>query len=335
MGLVRIGMVGCGLFGESHLRAYRAVQGVKIAVLYDAMREKAEDAAKVFGIPRVSSSLQELCHDPEIDAVDVVTPEETHLEPVLEALRAGKQVFVEKPLATKLTDCDQMIQTAAEEGSTLMVGHLLRFETKYLLLKQELESGRLGKVVSMYARRNRPRYLLAAYGRTHPALENSIHDIDLMLWYAGEPVRRVRGYARNVTGAKHTDVFWGILEFAGGVFGVVETIWLLPKGGGIALDDAFQLIGERGTGNLSLFPGGLNFWREEGFEIPDASYDPRVRGAAHGALRDELQYFCDCVRNRQQPEIGTARDGRNAVRVALGLVDSATTDHELQITEWD
>ena len=72
-------------------------------------------------------------------------------------------------------------------------------------------------------------------------MENSIHDIDLMLWYTGERVRRVRGYERRATGRKHPDTFWGILEFEGGALGVVETIWLLPANAGIALDDALQV----------------------------------------------------------------------------------------------
>ena len=80
-----------------------------------------------------------------------------------------------------------------------MVGQILRFETKYSMLNDEIVSGRLGKAVSMHARRNRPKSLLPLYGRTHPALENCIDDVDLMLWYVGQPVRKVRGFARHAT----------------------------------------------------------------------------------------------------------------------------------------
>jgi predicted dehydrogenase len=332
---VRIGLVGCGLFGESHLRAYRAVPGVEVTAVYDPVAERAEELARTFRIPCICSALEELCHHQAVDAVDVVSPEEAHLEPVLTALRAGKEVFVEKPLATDLDHCVQMIEAAEAAGRILMVGHILRFETKYVLLQQDIEARRLGKIISMHARRNRLRSLLERYGRTHPAMENCIHDIDLMLWYTGERVRRVRGYERRATRRKHPDTFWGMLEFEGGALGVVETIWLLPANAGIALDDAFQLVGDRGVGNVSLFPGALNFWREEGFEAPDAGYDPRVRGAALGALRDELMYFCDCVREHRQPEIITPREAKNAVRVALALIQSANRDCDVHITEWD
>ena len=335
MNPIRIGLAGCGLFGESHLRAYRAVPGVEITAVYDPAGERAKEAARTFRIPCVCSSIEELCRHQAVDAVDVVSPEETHLEPVLTALRAGKEVFVEKPLATDLRHCDQMIEAAEAAGRILMPGHILRFETKYSILQQDIETNRLGKIVSMFARRNRTRALLERYHRTHPALENCIHDIDLMLWYTRERVRRVRGFERRVTGRKHPDTFWGILEFESEALGVVETIWLLPAKAGIALDDAMQVIGDRGVGNVSLYPGDLSFWHEEGFEAPDVGYDPRVRGAALGALRDELMYFCACVRGHRQPEIITPRQAKNAVRVVLALIDSATREVDVQITGWD
>ena len=330
---VRIGLVGCGLFGQSHLMAYRGVRGAEVVAAFDVVRKTAEDAARDFGIPHVCSSIEELCDDPAVQAVDVVTPEHAHRQPVIMALERGKAVFVEKPFAASLEDCDAMIETAETLNGILMAGHILRFETRYALLKQEVDSGRLGKVITMYARRNRPKSLLAKYGRSHPAIINAIHDIDLMLWYTGDQVRRVRGYTRNHSGGANPDTFWGILEFAGGALGVVEVQWRLPDQGGVMLDDAFQLVGERGVGNLSLFPSGFSLWRDDGFQIPDAGYDPRVRGSARGALRDELEYFCDCVRDHRQPGIVTPREARNAVRVALALIDSANTGRDLEIED--
>jgi predicted dehydrogenase len=187
----------------------------------------------------------------------------------------------------------------------------------------------------MHARRNRPKSLLPRYGRTHPCLENCIHDIDLMLWLTGDRVVRVRGYNRNATGVPHADTFWGVIEFASGTIGVVETIWMLPDRGGVVIDDAFQLIGDKGIGNVSFFPGGLSFWRDDGFSIPDTSYDPRVRGVATGALRDELEYFCRHVQEGRQPEAITPVEAKNAVRVALALIESARLDRELEVGGWD
>jgi UDP-N-acetylglucosamine 3-dehydrogenase len=332
---VRIGLIGCGLFGESHLQAFRAVPRAEIGALYDIDRSRAEEMARTYSVPRVCDSMEHLIGIPDLSAIDVVTPEETHLEPVLASCKAGKHVFVEKPLATDLEHCDRMIKAAEAAGTTLMVGQIVRFETKAAMLKDEISSGRLGRIVSMHARRNRPKALIERYGRTHPAIENSIHDIDLMLWYTNDRVRRVRGYDRKAIATRHADTFWGILEFDGGSIGVVETIWLLPRTAGVLLDDAFQVVADGGIANISFFPGSLSFWRDSGFEIPDISYDPRVRGSALGALRDELDYFCDCVQRSVQPGVITAREAKNAVRVALALMESARLKQDVEISGWD
>jgi UDP-N-acetylglucosamine 3-dehydrogenase len=187
----------------------------------------------------------------------------------------------------------------------------------------------------MYARRNYLKSGLELYSRVHPAIEDSVHDIDLMLWYTGQRVKRVRGYGRKATGGPHHDVFWGVIEFEGGAIGVVQTIWLLPTAAGIALDHAFQVFGDKGAGNINFVPGGLTFWREDGFEVPDISYEPRIRGAAYGALRDELAYFCDCVRARCKPSIIRPVEAKNAVRIALALVESAYAEREIDIHDWN
>jgi UDP-N-acetylglucosamine 3-dehydrogenase len=335
MDRVHIGLIGCGLFGESHLQAFRAVRSAQIDAVFDTDADRASRIAEEFRIPQVCESVEEICRLPGLDAIDVVTPEETHLEPVMAAIHAGKHVFVEKPLATDLADCSRMIEASESAGRYLMVGQLLRFETKYAMLKDEVARGGMGHIVSMHARRNRLKDLLPRYGRTHPAIENSIHDIDLMLWYTGDRVHRVRGYGRKAVATKHHDTFWGVLEFQGGSIGVVETIWLVPKASGVMLDDSFQLVGDRGVANLRIEPGALTFWRDEGPETPDTGYDPRVGGGARGALRDELSYFCECILDGHPPEIITAIEAKNAVRVALALVESATAERDVTIDEWD
>lgn len=334
MDKVRIGLVGCGLFGESHLQAYRAVRTAQIDAVYDRDRDRAERLAREFKVPRVCNSLAELCGIAELQAIDVVTPEHSHVEPVLAGLAAGKHVFVEKPLAVDLDECSQMIDAAQKSGRFLLVGHILRYETKFAMLKDEIRSGRLGRVVSIHAKRNRLKQLIPLYGRIHPALETGIHDIDLILWYVDRPVRKVRGFGRKATTEKYPDIFWGVIEFDDGTIAILETIWLLPQVAGVMLDDAFQIFGTEGVANLRLVPGALELWRDGGAEVPDVSYDPRVGGAARGALRDELAYFCDCVLDGRTPQTITPQQARRAVQVALALIESANSEKDVTISNW-
>ncbi len=335
MANVQIGLVGCGMFGESHLQAFRAIPTVQVSAVYDLDYEKAKRLADAFGVDRVCRSLDEICAIHELNAIDVVTDEAAHAEAVIAAANAGKHIFVEKPFATDLQACSQMIDAAKNMDRFLMVGHVLRFETRYAMLKESIDAGRLGKLVSLHARRNRPKSLLSSHGRTHPVLLSCIHDIDFILWCVGCRVAKVRGFARRATQSKQFDTFWGVIEFEDGIIGVVETHSLLPSEAGIALDDALQVIGDQGVGKLQLVPGGLSFWTTSGYELPDVGYDPRVMNSARGALRDELSYFADCIRTNTAPTINTGIEGRRAVQVAMALIESANQERDVAIDNWE
>jgi predicted dehydrogenase len=331
-----LGLVGAGLFGESHLQAFRALRNVRVTAVFDTDSNRARQRAAEFNIPRVCSSLEEICSLADVDAIDIVTPEDQHVLPALLAFDNKKHVFLEKPLATSVADCRRILDAARAAGVIFMVGHLLRFETKYAMIRDELASGKLGQVVSMHARRNRPKSLLPRYGRTHPAMENSIHDIDLMLWYVNRSVTRVRGYGRRIEGPTHADTFWGVLEFgAGGPLGITETIWLTPPAAGIPLDDAFSLVASQGIARLQLYPPPLSFWRDSGYDSPDLAYDPRVRNSALGCLRDELAHFCDCVTENRPSDILDPQDAFRAVRVALALIESERSGQDVELTDWE
>ncbi len=333
---IRMGLVGCGAYGEAHLSALRGIRTAEVGAVFDIDPARAARVADRFGVPRVCRSLAELCALPDLQAVDVVTPEPDHLPSVLAAFGAGKHVFLEKPMATDLGECRRMIDAARAAKRSLMVGHIVRFEPKYALLREEAASGRLGRLVSLHARRNRMKSLLSTYNtRCHPVVEHCVHDIDIMLWTVGRPVKKVRGWGRNGSGSRHPDTFWGVLEFDGGALGVIETIWLLPPKAGVVLDDAFQVVGDRGVGTVSLVPGGLTFWREDGAFTPDVQYDPVYAGAARGALRDELTHFTESLLDGREPDRVTPVDAMRAVRVALALKLSADEGRDVEIGEWD
>jgi predicted dehydrogenase len=331
---VEMGLVGCGSFGESHLQAFRAISNAKVTAVYDIDRTRAESLAKAFDIPRVCKSLEELCSMSTLHAIDVVTNEAAHAQAVIAACEAGKHAFVEKPFATNLIDCDRMIEASERTGKFLMVGHVLRFETRYAMLKESIDAKAFGRVISIHAKRNRPRSLLVSHGRTHPVLLSSIHDIDFVLWCVPSRVLRVRGYARHGTRSEQVDTFWGMIEFVDGTIACIETHSLIPGPAGIAHDDAVQIMGDAGVGKLQLVPGPLSYWTNDGFHVPDVGYDPRVMNAARGALRDELAYFVDCVMQNRAPTINRGVEGRRAIQVAMALIQSAEEEQDVVLEDW-
>lgn len=329
----RVGLVGCGLFGESHLSALRAVPGLQVTTVYDLDPARAAALAAEYQIPVIAISLDALLNGP-VDVVHVATPEDRHREPVVAALEAGKDVIVEKPFATSIADCEAMTEAARVSGRTLMVGHLLRFDSRYCVLREEVAAGRLGKIVCMTAKRGRMRGGFHMYERTHPALCNCVHDIDIMLSIERSPVIRARGFERKIYSKRNPDWVMGILEFASGAIGHVQTNWLLPDAAGVGLDDALQIIGETGTASLSLQPAGLSLWSARGYSSPDAGYETRMFGVAHGALLNELLYFYRCLRAEQPILAITLAEATNTMRTALALVESARTGRDVELCEW-
>lgn len=328
-----VGLVGCGLFGESHLSALKAVPGVRVVAIYDIDPSRAAALAAKYQVPIAASTLEQFLREP-IDVVHVATPEDCHRVPVEAALHTGKDVLVEKPFAVSLEDCASMTEAAHVSGRTLMVGHLLRFDPRYTVLREEVAAGRIGKIVSMSAKRGRMRGGFSVYERTHPALCNCVHDIDLMLSLERSPVVRVKGFEQKIHSTRNPDWVLGILEFASGAIGEVHTNWLLPDAAGVALDDALQIIGELGTASLSMQPAGLSIWGEQGYSAPDAGYETRMFGAAHGALLNELLYFYRCLRAGEPPTAISLNEATNTMRTALAIVESAQTGRDVELKDW-
>lgn len=329
----RTGLVGCGLFGESHLSALQAVPGVSVAAVFDLDAAPASTLAEKYQVPVVARSLEELLNA-DVDVVHVATPEHRHREPVVAALQAGKDVLVEKPFATSIEDCEAMTEAAQSSGRALMVGHLLRFDPRYAVLREETAAGRVGRIVAMSAKRGRMRGGFHMYERTHPALCNCVHDIDILLSLDRSPVVRVRGFEQKIHSTLNPDWVMGVLEFASGAIGRVETNWLLPDAAGIGLDDALQITGELGSMSLSMQPAGLSVWSANGYSAPDAGYETRMYGAAHGALLNELLYFYRCLANGQAITAITLAEATNTMRTALALVESAQSGREVELHSW-
>jgi predicted dehydrogenase len=264
-----------------------------------------------------------------LEAVCIVTVESEHLKPVEAAARARKHILVEKAMAHSVAEVEKMIAAARQADVILMPGHLLRFETRYAMIKEMLVNHELGSVASIQARRNRTKGNFKKYARAHPIFATSVHDIDVLLWYTQGGVHRVRGWQRNVQGSQTPDLVWGIIEFSNGVLGIIESTWLTPDAAGVFSNDMLQLITDKGIARLDLVDGGLSFRLESGYYVPDIIGAPRIRGHVEGSLAAELSYFLTCVVNGEKPQVITAEEAREGIRVAVALVESATKGQDV------
>lgn len=325
----KVGVIGVGAWGVNHVEAYCALPHAEVIAVADSSPRLAEEVARTYNIPHWFDNYEELCALRELDAVSVVTPESEHVKPIEAAAKAGKHILVEKPIARSVSDVERMIAAARRADVILMPGHLLRFDIRYALIKEKLENHELGNVVTIQARRNRTKDNFQKYSRAHPIFSVAVHDIDLMLWYTGSKVERVRGYQRKIQQGPTPDVVWGVIEFASGALGMIETTWLTPNQVGIFSSDMLHLITDKGIASLDLVPGGLSFWFETGFNVPDTVGVPRIRGKVQGSLAAELSYFVSCVAMNEKPRVVTAEDAMEGIQIASALVASAERGHDV------
>ncbi len=230
MDTIRYAVIGLGFFGEKHAEVLSEMPEIELVAVCTRRPHRLEDVARRFGVPKTYTDYRKLLADDEVDAVSIVTHVNDHRDIAIDALNAGKHVFLEKPMAGNVEDCDAIIEAARSAKGNFMVGHICRFDSRVALAKAAIDEGRVGKIVSMHARRNLPATISAeVLDKISPLMGDGIHDIDLMLWFTGSAVKTV--YAQNVRvrDFKHPDIGWAMCRFESDAIGVIETAWYLPE----------------------------------------------------------------------------------------------------------
>ena len=185
----RIGVIGLGWFGQKHCEALAEVSDAELHALCTRTESRLAELASQFGVRNTYTDYREMLKDPELEAVSIVTMWDQHTGPALAALEAGKHVFVEKPLASTVEDCERIVAAAEQASSYCMVGHICRFNPRYAAAKEAISDGRIGRIVSMYARRNIPALVTEEIlDKIGPIIGDGVHDTDLMLWYTGDRI---------------------------------------------------------------------------------------------------------------------------------------------------
>ncbi|MDE0202664.1 MAG: Gfo/Idh/MocA family oxidoreductase, partial [Rhodospirillaceae bacterium] len=128
---VRIGVIGLGWFGEVHCDAIEATPGLELAGLCTRTEARLADLGAKYCVDVLETDYRALLARDDLDAVSVVTMWDQHTEPTLDALAAGKHVFLEKPMASTVDDCAKIVAAAEAAPGFLMVGHICRFNPRY------------------------------------------------------------------------------------------------------------------------------------------------------------------------------------------------------------
>jgi len=312
---LRIGVIGLGQIAvKAHLPGYEEAEGCRLTAVYSSREAHARNIARQYGIPAIFKNWKKLLASPEVDAVSICTPNFTHAPIALEALRQGKHVLVEKPIATSEKDARHMIAEAKKQKRVLMVHHNMRFDPAVRTARKLIEKGAIGQVFAFacsLAHRG-PQiwnpdakwFFDVREAGGGALMDLGAHMFDSLDFLLGQELDNI--HAMVPAGGKGHGEFHCacLLKLTNGSVGTMTLSWVDTD-----YHNRFYFFGPKGTLFLNLSMGEplvLELRRTPGRILPPLAQD---------AFKPSIyQHFVDCVRLGKKPWV-SAWDGLRALQV--------------------
>jgi predicted dehydrogenase len=322
--MIKVGVIGHGYWGPNLVRNFMAAPGSAVSAVCDQREERLTQLRKLYPTLSIYTSATELIQDPNVDAVVVATPVSSHFDLTMSALKAGKHVLVEKPIASNSEPTSELIEEAAKRNLVLMVDHTFVYTDAVRKIREFISSGQLGEIYYYDA----VRVNLGLFQHDVNVIwDLAIHDLSIMDYVLpNKPV------AISATGMSHVpgqpeNVSYITLFFANNQIAHVHVNWLTP------VKVRHTLIG--GSEKMILYddldPSDKLKVNDKGITVtpgPEAVYKmlvsyrsgdmwaPRLDNTE--ALQTEALHFIDCVQNNRTPET----DGKAGLRM-VHMIEAA------------
>jgi len=340
-GMVNIGIIGLGGIAGVHVAAYHALENARITARCDRDPARAAGTAGSIAInlgrgdtatgeARIYTDYRELLCDPEVEAVDICLPTDLHAAVAVAALEAGKHVLCEKPMALTVADCDRMIAAADAADRILMIAHCIRFWPEYTALRELVDGGQYGKVTYACFRRLSPLpewseggWMLDPGRSGGGILDLHIHDADFVAYLLGMP-RAV--FATGLEDEHGISQVIAEYRYDGSALILAEGGNCYPPGFPFRMTFLVHLEGatvewDAARGPLTVYP---------------ATGDPFTPPLPEGdGYRREIACFLDCVERHVPPEIVSARDARETIRLIQAEIESLHSGKPVELAGWD
>lgn len=308
MGAVpKIAVVGLGIWGKNHALAYADYDRCELALVCDADPARARATGENLGV-RWTDDISEVAAS-GVDGVSIATPDHLHAAVTLEMLKAGKSVFLEKPLATSLEEAERMAAAAAESGRIAIVDFQNRWNPAFMGIKESVSKGEIGAPVMGYVRLSDSITVAESWltwaGKSGPEWFLFPHTIDIVRWIIDqEPVSVYALGKRGILSGRGIDCWDAIqalVQFES-CFVTFETSWVVPAGSPSVVDSRFVLYGESGKVDYDWAYNGLTFVRDR-VEYPWIPIGTRDRyGHLTHFVYEPMRHFADCLAGTAIPE---------------------------------
>lgn len=333
---LRYGILGSGFMGRTHAEAIRHLPNARLSAV--ACGRRAAQLAADYGAA-LCASAEELIGRDDVDAVIVATPQYVHAEQALAAAAAGKHLFIEKPMATSLADCDAIIAACAARGLALSVGYQQRYRAVPRAARDLLRRGEIGQVHTIQLFQVFMLFSDPAFGGdwswwSNPAavghiLAGGVHGIDFCRWALGAEVVSAVAHCRTFRERQEPEnTTMGLLTFSSGA---VASLWMTsacPQPGFPGLAFRAMMMGEEGMLDMDAYDAlrvaTAGAWRVAA-EQPPVNTEQAVTAfqmPRMGAYIEQLAAFTDAALAGDPPPVSGA-DGRAGVAVALALLESS------------
>jgi UDP-N-acetyl-2-amino-2-deoxyglucuronate dehydrogenase len=332
---LRFALLGCGRVARKHIDVLQKNDQARIVAVCDTELERARQVAGKLDVPHFADLDDMLRAVPDIDIVNILTPTGLHAQHAVRIAAHGKHVVVEKPMALRLEDADQMILACDRAGVRLFVVKQNRFNPPVQRLRRVLEAGRFGKLVMGTVRvrwcRRQEYYDQDAWRGTWEldggVLTNQAsHHIDLLMWMMGEVESVYAKTATRLVNVETEDTAVVVMKFTSGALGLVEATTATRP---VDLEGSLSILGERG----SVVVGGFSVnelvtWK---FDDHHSDDDTPVERAEFGIGLH--RYMADVIRSirGQGAALVDGLEGRKSIEIINAIYESAQTGREVAL----
>jgi predicted dehydrogenase len=303
---ISVGLVGYGYWGPNLLRNYVELPGVTVRWVCDPRQEALRKVQARYPAVPTTAGYDEVLADEGVDAVVIATPITTHYELALAALRAGKHVFVEKPMTASAAEARELVSVAAARGRTLMVGHTFVYSPPVRKVKELIDAGELGDIYFVTTQRVN----LGLHQKDVSVIwDLAPHDLSILYYWLGEAASSVRVTGRACIADGIPDVAFINLAFPSGVIAEIQASWLSPVKlrRTIVVGSRKMLVYDdtESVEKVKLYDHGVDFQEPSDFGEFQLSYRtgdilaPKIAGLEPLFL--EAQHFVGCVRSGEPP----------------------------------
>jgi predicted dehydrogenase len=334
--MLRVGVIGCGYWGPNLIRNFGIANRSSVTMAADLDTGRLQHMHELYPHLHVTTNHQDLLNNPDVDAIVIATPVSTHHELTMQALRANKHVFVEKPLAGSSEHCMEMAAEANKRNLTLMVGHTFVYTAAVNKIRELIQGGDLGEIYYI----NSQRVNLGVFQKDINVIwDLAPHDISIMNEILQMRPEKVSAHGKSYIRPGIEDVAFIDLEYPNGVITNIHVSWLDPNkirrttvvGSRkmLVYDDVSSLEKIRVYDKGVSVPPHYDSFGE--FKLSYRFGDiliPRLDDAE--PLKVECRHFVDCVESSSRPR-SHAEDGLAVVAVLEAACESLRSNGE-QIT---